>query len=301
VECFMQPSSSSPLRERLDEASKLVRVYDQRVPDVVLVLGSGLGPYASTLVNTTEIPYAEIPHMPTVSISGHAGKLIMGELPDCLPNTRSPIIAALSGRSHLYEGYTAQEVVFPIRLLLSLGARLVVLTNAAGAIAPTLRPGDLVLITDHLNLQGQSPLSGPNDPDLGPRFPDMTDVYDRELRSLAHVSAENAGFHLREGVYAALMGPAYETPAEIRMLRTLGADVVGMSTVPEALAARHMGARVLGLSCVTNLAAGLSPTRLSHAEVEATAQKTRSAFTQVVDGTLRALAAVSMSTSGVCL
>lgn len=281
----------SPVRYRLDEASSVIKSREQRVPDIALVLGSGLGAYAQTLANATTIPYTEIPHMPAVSIPGHAGRLVVGELPGMPEGTRPPVVAALAGRVHFYEGYSPEDVVFPVRLLIALGARVVVLTNAAGAVSPTLRPGDLVAITDHLNLQGRNPLLGPNDDTLGSRFPDMTRVYDPELRALALAAGERAGSPLREGIYAAMAGPSYETPAEVRMLRALGADLVGMSTVPEAIAARHMGARVLGISCVTNLAAGVSPVPLSHAEVEATAGAARERFARVVDGTLRAFAA----------
>lgn len=279
---------SLPLRRRLEEATALIRSRDARTPDVAIVLGSGLSPYAATLERATVVPYAEIPHMPQVSIAGHSGQLVIGELAG--PGGGRPIVvAALAGRVHMYEGYSPDEVVFPVRMLVTAGARSIVLTNAAGGISPTLRPGDLVVISDHLNLQARSPLTGPNDPELGPRFPDMTHVYDPEMRRLCVTAGEQVGVPLREGVYAALSGPSYETPAEIRMLRILGADLVGMSTVPEAVAARHMGARVLGISCVTNLAAGVSPVPLSHEEVEATARAVRASFARVVDATLRAV------------
>lgn len=272
--------------QRLDETAAVIRARDPRVPSVALVLGSGLGAFADTLANATPFAYSTLPNMAPVTIPGHAGKLVLGEL----AQGPSPVIAALSGRVHLYEGHAIEDVVFNVRLMIRLGARVVIVTNAAGGIAPTLRPGDLVLIRDHINLQGRSPLVGPNDPALGPRFPDMTHVYDPELRAKAHAAAGSVGFSLREGVYAGLLGPAYETPAEIRMLRTLGADLVGMSTVAESTAARHMGAKVLGISCVTNLAAGLSPTELSHAEVEETARQTRDRFVALLEATLRSLA-----------
>jgi purine-nucleoside phosphorylase len=279
----------SPVRYRLEEAVKTIRRKEKRVPDVALVLGSGLSPYASTLVNAVTFPYAEIPHMPQVSIPGHSGTLFIGDVPNAAKGKRAPVVAALAGRVHMYEGYSPDEVVYPLRLLLSLGAKFVVLTNAAGGITNTLTPGDLVLLADHLNMQGRNPLVGPNDDGLGTRFPDMSEVYDRELREIAQRVAGELKITVREGVYAAVLGPSYETPAEIRMLRTLGADLVGMSTVPEAIVARHMGARVLGISCVTNLAAGVSPEPLSHAEVEATAKATREKFTRFVEGTLKAL------------
>lgn len=277
---------TSSLRARLDAAVAGIRAIDSRRPDIAVVLGSGLSPFAKTLVNATTIEYPQIPNMPVVTIPGHAGQLVIGELPDT-PN--GPVIAALAGRVHYYEGHDMDTVVFPVRMLVSLGIKTVVLTNAAGGISPTARPGDLVIITDHLNLQGRNPLIGPNDSALGPRFPDMTRVYDPALRAIAHTAAQKMGSELREGVYAALSGPTYETPAEIRMLRTLGADLVGMSTVPEAIAIRHMGGRVLGISCVTNLAAGVSPTELSHEEVEQTARATRDRFARILQETLRGI------------
>ncbi len=278
------------VREQLEESARALRSLDPRVPDVALVLGSGLGAFADTLVRATVVPYRTLPNMAAVTVPGHPGKLVLGETALPGPSGRSPVVAALAGRIHLYEGHSAEDVVFNVRLMVHLGARVVILTNAAGAVASALRPGDLVLITDHLNLQGRTPLQGPNDPAMGVRFPDMSEVYDKGLRALARTAAEGIGLTLREGVYAGLLGPSYETPAEIRMLRTLGADMVGMSTVSEALAARHMGAKVLGISCVTNLAAGVSPVPLSHAEVEETAARTRDAFVGMLDATLRGLA-----------
>lgn len=274
------------LRARLDESVAALRALDPRVPSVALVLGSGLGAFADTLVDATVIPFSEVPHLARVTVPGHAGKLVIGRL----RQGPSPVVAALSGRIHLYEGHSPDDVVFNVRALLTLGARTLVVTNAAGGISPTLRPGDLTLLTDHLNLTGRTPLAGPNDDSLGPRFPDMTDAYDPGLRALAHSAAESVGHTLREGVYAGLLGPSYETPAEIRMLRSMGADLVGMSTVTEVIAARHMGARVLGLSCVTNLAAGVSPHALSHTEVEETARLARDRFIALLEAILRGLA-----------
>lgn len=274
------------LRQRLDESVAALRACDPRVPSVALVLGSGLGAFADTLVDATVIPFSEVPHLARVTVPGHAGKLVIGRLRE----GPSPVVAALAGRIHLYEGHSPDDVVFNVRALLTLGARTLVVTNAAGGISPTLRPGDLTLLTDHLNLTGRTPLAGPNDDSLGPRFPDMTDAYDPGLRRLAHSAAESVGQTLREGVYAGLLGPSYETPAEIRMLRSMGADLVGMSTVTEVIAARHMGAKVLGLSCVTNLAAGVSPHALSHAEVEETARFARDRFIALLEAILRGLA-----------
>jgi len=276
----------SSLRQRLDESAAAIRARDPRVPSVALVLGSGLGAFADTLTEATTLPFAEVPNLANVTVPGHAGKLVIGRV----AGGPSPVVAALAGRIHLYEGHSPDDVVFNVRALLTLGVKTVIVTNAAGGISPTLRPGDLTLITDHLNLTGRSALIGPNDDSLGARFPDMTDAYDPGLRKLAHAAAESVGQTLREGVYAGLLGPSYETPAEIRMLRAMGADLVGMSTVVEVVAARHMGAKVLGMSCVTNLAAGVSPHALSHAEVEETARATRSRFVALLEAILRGLA-----------
>ncbi len=250
--------------EKLDEAQAAVRATDAKAPLVGVVLGSGLGAWADGLGAATRIPYGRIPHMAQSSVVGHAGNLCLGlagEVP----------VACLQGRVHLYEGHEPERVVFGVRLLARLGCRAVLLTNAAGGLQAAWAPGDLMLVTDHLNLMGRNPLTGPNESALGPRFPDLTEAYDRELSELARQAARETGTVLREGVYAGLLGPTYETPAEIRMLRTLGAAAVGMSTVPEVIALRHMGVRCAAISCITHMAAGLSPTRLDHSEVEATA------------------------------
>ncbi len=225
-----------------------------------MVLGSGLGGFADAVEDSVEIPYDEIPGWPPATAVGHAGTLVVGSFGG-LP------VAVMKGRAHLYEGHPPGRVVFGVRVLGRLGIRSLVLTNACGAIDETLEPGTLVAVSDHLNLQGSSPLVGPNDESLGPRFPDMTDAYDAGYRALARDAAERLGLVLGEGVYAAWLGPAFETPAEIRMLRTLGADLVGMSTVPEVLAARHMGIRCLALACVTNAAAGVRPEPIDHERV----------------------------------
>ena len=232
----------------------------QTTPAVGVVLGSGLGAFADAVEDVVEIPYEDIPGWPQATAVGHAGRLVLGSFGG-VP------VAVMRGRAHLYEGISPAKVVFGIRVLGLLGIRTLVLTNAVGAIDDSLQPGQLVLISDHLNLQAQSPLVGPNDESLGPRFPDMSDAYDPELRAAAKAAADRLGLDLGEGVYAAWLGPAFETPAEIRMLRTLGADTVGMSTVPEVLAARHMGIRCLAISCVTNLAAGISPEPIDHEQV----------------------------------
>jgi purine-nucleoside phosphorylase len=230
---------------------------------VGIILGSGLGSFADTLENRKETPYSDIPGWPKSTAGGHAGKLVTGQLGGI-----DVIVAA--GRAHLYEGYTAQQVAYPIRELASRGVTKLVITNAAGGVNLSYKPGDLVLISDHINLMGVNPLTGPNEEHFGPRFPDMSDAYSHEYREIA----KQAGV-LKEGVYAALPGPSYETPAEIRYLRTIGADLVGMSTVPEVIAANHMGIKVLGISCVTNMAAGILPRKLTHQEVIETGDRVK--------------------------
>jgi purine-nucleoside phosphorylase len=233
-----------------------------------VVLGSGLGAFADAVENRYETPYSEIPGWPRSTAAGHAGKLVMGHIEG------SPVIV-LAGRAHLYEGYTAAQVTFGIRELHRRGVQGVVLTNAAGAINTQYHPGDLVLISDHINLLGSNPMTGPNDDALGPRFPDMSEAYSTEYRKIAKETARGLGFEMREGVYAAVSGPSYETPAEIRYLRTIGADLVGMSTVPETIVANHAGMKVLAISCVTNMAAGILPRKLDHAEVMETGERVR--------------------------
>jgi len=244
----------------LDDAVRRIRVATDLEPCVGVVLGSGLGGLADALENRVEIPYGEIPGWPVSTAVGHAGVLVLGEV-DGVP------IAVMRGRAHLYEGVTADRAVFGVRVLVQLGVRSLVVTNAAGGINEAYRPGMLVLISDHVNLQGTSPLLGPNDDELGPRFPDMSDAYDPELRLLAHGAADRLGIELAEGVYAAWLGPQFETPAEIRFMRSIGADLAGMSTVPEVIAARHMGIRCLGISVVTNMAAGVLPAKIDHIAV----------------------------------
>ncbi len=251
--------------------------------DVAIVLGSGLGDYASTLPGAVEIPYGDIPGFPVPKVAGHAGSLYSADLDGAK-------VLAFAGRVHAYEGWDMADVVFGVRSAITAGAGVVVLTNAAGGAGDGLAAGDLVLIRDHLNLAGRTPLLGPNDDRLGPRFPDMTAAYDPELRASARTAAAAAGVELKEGVYAWFLGPTYETPAEVLMAKRLGADLVGMSTVPETIAARHMGARVLGISLVTNLAAGISPTPLSHDEVKEAAAAARDRFTRLLDALLPRLA-----------
>ena len=229
-------------------------------PRIAVVLGSGLGAFADSLENQSVINYHDIPDWPRSTAVGHAGKLVIGTI-DGLP------VAALAGRVHVYEGYSAQQVVFGVRTMGLLGVNSLVLTNAAGGIKPAYKPGNLVLISDHINLLGQNPLTGPNDETWGPRFPDMSEAYSKQYREIAKQAGTEMGLDLAEGVYAALPGPSYETPAEIRYLRTIGADLVGMSTVPETIAANHMRMKVLGISCVTNFAAGVTDQKLDHKEV----------------------------------
>ena len=242
------------------EAKFLLESRTALRPAIGVVLGSGLGAFADELSDCAVIPYAEIPGWPVSTAVGHAGKLAIGNL-DNLP------VAVMSGRLHLYEGYTPEQVVFPVRVLHAFGVRSLVVTNAAGAIDGSLEQGCLVLISDHINLQGSNPLTGPNEDLLGPRFPDMSEAYSRHYRELAASVAAELCIFMPEGVYAGMLGPSYETPAEIRFLRTIGADVVGMSTVAEVIAAHHMGMKVLAVSCVTNMAAGLGERKISHEEV----------------------------------
>jgi len=262
-------------------AARIERATSLR-PEIAVVLGSGLGALADDLQDGVTIPYHDIPHFPVSTAPTHRGMLAIGRM-------AGRPVAMMVGRVHLYEGYSAHHVAFPVRALRALGIRYLVLTNAAGGINPHLTPGTLMLIADHINMTGHNPLVGPNDDRLGPRFPDMTEVYDRALRDLARQVARVLGVTLVEGVYLGLGGPSFETPAEIRMARTLGADAVGMSTVIEAIAARHAGLRLLGLSVITNLAAGLGEAVLSEAEVVETAARVRGNFTSLIEGIVRGI------------
>jgi purine-nucleoside phosphorylase len=246
-------------------------------PRVGVVLGSGLGAFGDTLDGLQKIPYRDLPHIPVSSVAGHAGNLCFGHVGEV------PVVC-MQGRVHLYEGHPISAVVHGVRTIARLGVHSVLLTNAAGGLEPSWSAGDLMLVTDHLNLMGCSPLIGPNDDAVGPRFPDMTRAYDSGLAEVLRGVARAANIPLREGVYAGLLGPSYETPAEVRMVRGLGAQAVGMSTVPEVIALRHLGIRVGALSCITNLAAGISPTPLDHAEVEATAKRRRPELLQLLSG-----------------
>ncbi len=250
----------------IDEAARFLESRTKLRPRVAVVLGSGLGGFADELMAREEFPYSAIPNWPASTAVGHAGKLVLGVL-NSSASTGPLEVAVMSGRVHLYEGYTAWQVAYGVRVLGKLGVRAFVLTNAAGGINAAFARGSLVLISDHINLQAANPLVGPNDDSLGPRFPDMSEAYTPGYRDTARQVARELGIALGEGVYAALTGPSYETPAEIRYLRAIGADMVGMSTAPEVIAANHMGARCLGISCVTNMAAGILPQKINHEEV----------------------------------
>lgn len=268
----------------MTEAVAYLRARLPRVPRVALILGSGLGAFADGLSDAVVVPYAEIPDWPVSTAIGHAGKLVFGR-------HGGQDVIVLSGRAHLYEGYTPQQAAFAVRVLGLLGVKALVVTNAAGGINLEYGQGSLVLISDHINLQGVNPLVGKNNDKLGPRFPDMSEAYDGEFRAIARNAAAELRIALPEGVYAGLLGPSYETPAEIRYLRVIGADLVGMSTVPEVIAANHMGVRVLAISCVTNMAAGILPQKLSHAEVMETGLRVRDTFVKLLSAVLPRLEA----------
>lgn len=266
------------LSTRLSYALAMVRGKTEAPPDVGIILGSGLGAFAERFRDAVTIPYEEIPGFPVSRVPGHAGRLVVGRLETA---HGAPVVIAMQGRVHLYEGWSAEDAAFGARVLGALGVRALLLTNAAGGVNPSFAPGDLVRITDHLNLTGHNPLVGENDEKIGPRFPDLSAAWDPGLGALLDAAAAASKVELKQGVYAGMLGPSYETPAEIRMLRTLGADLVGMSTVVEAIAAGHMGVKVAGLSVVTNLAAGLARGQLSHAEVQATADRVKEALGRV--------------------
>lgn len=267
------------LKMMADVAVAAIMPRIKMTPAVGVVLGSGLGAFADELRDPVTIPYDELPHWPVSTAVGHAGKLVAGYIDD------APVVV-LSGRAHLYEGYTPQQATFATRVLRTLGAHSMVFTNAAGGINLSYSQGALVAISDHINLQGSNPLTGPNDDHWGPRFPDMSEAYSIAYRAIAREAAQNLGFHLPEGVYAALAGPNYETPAEIRYLRAIGADLVGMSTVPEVIVANHMGMRVLAISCVTNMAAGVLDQKIDHEEVLETGRQVRARFTALLKSVL---------------
>lgn len=270
------------LYDDVEAAAAAVRARITTPPQVGLILGSGLGAYADKLAGATRIDYGDIPGFPQSKVTGHKGCLVLGE-------RAGARCVAMQGRVHMYEGHSAATVAFPARVLVALGAKVLVITNAAGGLNPRWNPGTLMLIRDHIDMLRDHALRGPNDDRLGPRFPDMTHAYASDLRVLAREAAAGAGVHLEEGVYVAMPGPTYETPAEVKMLQLLGADATGMSTVPEVVVARHMGAQVIGISCITNHAAGITGHALSHDEVTETANRVRATFETLLDAILGAL------------
>jgi len=268
--------------EQVDQAAADIRRRSAALPETAIVLGSGLGDFSDTLRDAIAASYTELPHWPASNVVGHAGRLVVG-------NVAGKRIAALSGRVHFYEGYDLATVVFATRVMGRLGVRHLILTNAAGGINTTLTQGALMIIDDHINLMGTNPLVGSNDDRFGPRFPDMSEVYSARLRTIADEAARTRGVSVSHGVYVAVQGPSYETPAEINFFRKMGADAIGMSTVPEAIAARHMGMEVLGISCITNPAAGVLPTPLVHDEVMEVARRVRGEFSKLLEATIERL------------
>lgn len=267
--------AGSSLYERAEHAARIVRSRTKLEPRIAIVLGSGLGGFADDFEEPVGVPYEEIPGFVRSTAQGHAGRLVIGKV-DEVP------VVAMQGRVHYYEGYSLEEVTFPIRTFKLLGVKTLILTNASGGINVELSQGALMVISDHLNLMGDNPLRGPNDERFGPRFPDMSAVYAPELQQMVIEEARTIGVEVRRGIYGALSGPSYETPSEIHLLRSLGADAVGMSTVPEAIVARHMGLDVLGISCITNMAAGISDQPIDHAEVMATGDRVRGTLTELL-------------------
>lgn len=268
-------TASTSLYERAEHATRIIRARINVEPRIAVVLGSGLGGFADDFEEAVSIPYEDIPGFKRSTVEGHTGQLIVGKV-DTVP------LLAMKGRMHYYEGYSLEEVTFPMRAFKLLGIKTVILTNASGGINVELQQGALMVLSDHLNLMGANPLVGPNDERFGPRFPDMSTVYSPELQELVVEEARAIGVEVRRGIYGALSGPSYETPAEILMLRNLGADAVGMSTVPEAIVARHMGLEVLGISCITNMAAGLSDAPINHEEVMEIGNRVRGTFTELL-------------------
>lgn len=267
--------NAATLYERAEHAARTIRAHWNEEARVAVVLGSGLGAFADDLQDAVAVPYEEIPGFASSTVAGHAGRLILGKV-------GSVPVVAMQGRLHYYEGYTFEEVTFPVRTFGVMGIQSLVLTNAAGGINVEFDPGSLMIISDHLNLMGVNPLRGFNDERFGPRFPDMSEVYSREYQEIAVEEAHAMDLELRRGIYAVISGPSYETPAEVRMLRTLGADAVGMSTVPEAIVARHMGMKILGLSCITNLAAGMLDEPINHDDVMETGASVHTTFRELL-------------------
>jgi len=272
---MVERMASTSLYERAEHATRVIRSRISVEPRIALVLGSGLGGFADDFEEAVGIPYEDIPGFVRSTAQGHAGRLVVGKI-DSVP------VVAMQGRVHYYEGYSLEEVTFPVRTFGLLGVKTLVLTNAAGGINVQLTQGALMVLSDHVNLMGVNPLRGPNDERFGPRFPDMSAVYSPELQELVIDEARAIGVEVRRGIYGGLSGPSYETPAEIHLLRGLGADAVGMSTVPEAIVARHMGLEVLGISCITNMAAGISDEPINHEEVMATGDRVRETFAELL-------------------
>lgn len=268
---MLEGSAASNLYTRAEHAARTIRARTALDPRIAVILGSGLGAFADEFQESARIPYTDIPGFAASTVAGHTGSLVIGKV------GQVPVVA-MQGRVHFYEGYSLEEVTFPIRTFKLLGIETLLLTNAAGGIDVELSEGTLMIISDHLNLMGVNPLRGPNDERFGPRFPDMTEVYSRSLQETVVEEASALGIEVRRGIYAALSGPSYETPAEIHMLRSFGADAIGMSTVPEAIVARHMGMKVLGISCITNMAAGISDSPINHEEVMETGNRVRATF-----------------------
>lgn len=283
---MVERMASTGLYERAEHATRVIRSRISVEPRIALVLGSGLGGFADDFEEAVGIPYEDIPGFVRSTAQGHAGRLVIGKI-DSVP------VLAMQGRVHYYEGYSLEEVTFPVRTFGLLGVKTLVLTNAAGGINVQLTQGALMVISDHLNLMGVNPLRGANDERFGPRFPDMSTVYSPELQELVVDEAKAIGVEVRRGIYGALSGPSYETPSEIHLLRNLGADAVGMSTVPEAIVARHMGLEVLGISCITNMAAGISDTPINHEEVMETGNRVRETFAELLQ---RVIAAINKRT-----
>jgi purine-nucleoside phosphorylase len=279
---MVERMASTGLYERAEHATRVIRARISVEPRIALVLGSGLGSFADDFEEAVGIPYEEIPGFVRSTAQGHAGRLVVGKI-DSVP------VLAMQGRVHYYEGYSLEEVTFPIRTFGLLGVKTIVLTNAAGGINVQLTQGALMVISDHLNLMGVNPLRGANDERFGPRFPDMSAVYSPELQEIVVDEARAIGVEVRRGIYGALSGPSYETPSEIHLLRNLGADAVGMSTVPEAIVARHMGLEVLGISCITNMAAGISDEPINHEEVMATGDRVRETFAELLRRVISAI------------
>lgn len=271
--------------QKIQEAANFIKSKTSITPKVGIVLGSGLGVYVDQIENKTIIPYTDIPHFHATSVAGHDGRLVLGQV-------KGVDVAVYQGRFHVYEGHQLDDVVLPSRVLSLLGAKYLLLTNAAGGINSAYVPGDLVCIKDHINLTGRNPLVGKNIDELGPRFPDMTETYNLELQELMVASAKELDFELPRGVYAAMLGPTYETPAEIGMLKIIGSDMVGMSTVPEAIAAHHAGLKVGGISCITNLAAGISPEKLDHDDVKEVAKLAMIKFSNLLTRTVEKIGAL---------